>query len=239
MSIYANSAFPVRQDLAAIHEQQLNELGRPGTWGTGAQRLAIAAEARKAGIEAGVLEEPEDGGAASEIELPQVVRTVVRRLALSPKDIDEAFYNDARSGGLSDTEYVEIVGLVSRVTDMDIFARGIGVALRPLPQPQPGEPSRERPEAAIQELAWVPTIPNPPDGGEAADELYGGHSRPYIIRGMSLVPDELRKHVELEEVQYLPIRHILERNYKHHDGLTRSQVEVVAGRVSALNECFF
>ena len=239
MSLYADSEFPVREDLAVIHASQLTELGAPGSWGTGAQRLAIAAEARQAGYDAGILEEPADGGASSEIELPQVVRRVVKRLAVSPKDVDQDFYNDARAGGLSDTEYVEIVGLVSRITDFDVFARGIGVPLRPLPSPEPGEPTRERPEAAIQELAWVATIPNPPDGGEAADELYGGRPKPYIVRAMSLVPDELRRHVELEEVQYLPIRHILERNYKHHDGLTRSQVEVVAGRVSAINECFF
>ncbi len=239
MSLYADSEFPVREDLAEIHASQLSELGAPGTWGTGAQRLAIAAEARHAGYDAGVLEEPEDGGASSEIELPQVVRRVVKRLALSPKDVDQDFYNDARRGGLSDAEYVEIVGLVSRMTDFDVFARGIGVPLRPLPSPEPGEPTRERPDAAILELAWVATIPNPPDGGEAADVLYGGRPKPYIIRGMSLVPEEMRKHVELEEVQYLPLRHILEPNYKHHDGLTRSQVEVVAGRVSAINECFF
>ena len=44
---------------------------------------------------------------------------------------------------------------------------------------------------------------------------------------------------ELEEVQYLPLRHILKPNYQHHEGLTRSQVEIVAGRISAINECFF
>jgi hypothetical protein len=163
----------------------------------------------------------------------------VRRLAVAPKDVDEAFYNEAREGGLSDAEYVEIVGVVSRVTDLDVFARGLGVPLAPLPEPEPGEPSRQRPEAAVQELAWVPTIPNPPEGGALADELYDGHPKPYIVRGMSLVPDELRKHVALEQVQYLPIGKIMIPDYKHHEDLTRSQVEIVAARVSALNECFF
>jgi hypothetical protein len=27
--------------------------------------------------------------------------------------------------------------------------------------------------------------------------------------------------------------------FNHHDGLTRPQAEVVAGRVSALNDCFY
>ncbi len=56
---------------------------------------------------------------------------------------------------------------------------------------------------------------------------------------LSLVPAELRMHLELEEVQYLPLDRILEYDYQHHEGLSRSQVEIVAGRVSALNDCFF
>ena len=239
MSYYADSAYPVRADLAAIHASQIAQLGAPGTWGTGAQRLAIAVESRRASYAAGLLEAPANPGVESVLVLPEVARRVVERLAVSPKDVNLASYEEALKGGLSDTEYVEIVGLVSRVTNFDIFARGIGVSLRPLPAPQPGTPSRERPGVAVTELAWVPTIPNPPDGGELADELYGGHPKPYIIRALSLVPSELRAHLELEQVQYLPLNHVLEYDFQHHDGLTRAQVGVVAGRVSAINECFY
>lgn len=239
MAFYADSAYPVREDLDSVQGAQITQMGAPGTWGSGAQRLAIAAESRQAGIDAGLLEAPADGGAKPTVKLPEVARKVVQKLAVSPKDVLRNTYDEAIEGGLSDTEYVEIVGIVSRMTDMDIYARGIGVPLRPLPEAQPGEPTRERPAAAVQELAFPPTIPNPPEGGAEADELYGGHPKPYIVRGMSLVPAELRMHVGLEEVQYLPLKHILEPQYKHHDGLTRSQVEIVAGRVSALNECFF
>jgi hypothetical protein len=239
MPMFANSEYPIRDDLAGIHEAQFNGLGAPGTWGTGAQRLAIAAEARQAGYDAGVLEAPIEAGHAPEITLPDIARKVVRRLATEPKDVDQASYNEALAGGLSDSEYVEIVGVVSRMVDFDVFARGMGVPLAPLPEPEPGEPSRERPPEAVQELAWVPTIPNPPEGGAIADELYEGAPKPYIVRGMSLVPDELRKHVALEHIQYLPIGKIMIPDYKHHEGLSRSQAEIVAARVSALNECFF
>ena len=100
-------------------------------------------------------------------------------------------------------------------------------------------PTLERPAEAVQELAWVPTIPNPPDGGALAEALYGGHPMPYIIRALSLVPEELRLHLALEMVQYLPLERILEYDYQHHDGLTRAQAEIVAGRISALNDCFY
>lgn len=53
MSLYPDPQYPVRDDLAAIHASQLDQLAEPGSWGTGAQRLAIAAEARRAGYDAG------------------------------------------------------------------------------------------------------------------------------------------------------------------------------------------
>ncbi len=228
MALYADSDYPVRADLDAIHEKQLAQLAEPGTWGSAAQRLAIAAEARQASYDVGLLEEPDNAGAPPELELPEVAKKVVRKLAISPKGFLEDSYIEAKNGGLSDEEYTEIIGIVSRICDIDIFARGIGVPLRPLPAPKPGEPSQQRPNA-IPELAWVPTVPNPPDGP----------AMPYIVRGLSIVPDEMARHVELEQVQYLPLKHILEPEYQHHEGFTRSQVEVVAGRVSAINECFY
>ena len=239
MPLYSDSPYPVRDDLAEVHARQLDQLAEPGAWGTGAQRLAVAIEARQAGYDAGRLEPSADGVESAGAGLPEAARTVVRRLAVDPKDVDEASYEEARRGGLSDEEYVEIVALVARITNLDIFARGIGVDLRPLPAARSGAPSRERPAAAVRELAWVPTVPNPPDGGAAAEELYGGKPKPYIVRALSLVPDELRRHVELEEVQYLPMHRIMVPDYRHHEGFSRAQAEVVAGRVSALNECFF
>ena len=85
----------------------------------------------------------------------------------------------------------------------------------------------------------MPTVPNPPDGGETADDLYGGQPKPYIMRSLSLVPDEFRAHIGLEQIQYTRLDRIIDYAYQHHEGLTRPQTEVVAGRVSALNECFY
>jgi len=238
MSFYDDSKYPVTEDISAIHAHQFGQLGSPGTWGTAALRVAIVNEARQAGYQAGVLEKPENPGAISDVKLSEVARRVVHRLAISPKDMDKAFYDQAIGEGLTDVEYVEILGLIARFTCFDVFARGIGVPLRPLPTPQSGAPSRARPETAFVEKAWVATIPNPPEGGELAKELFGPW-QPYIMRGLSLVPEEFKAHFELEEVQYMPSAHFLEFDYRHHEGLTRPQAEIVAGRISALNECFY
>ena len=239
MTHYADSQYPVRADLDAVHAKQLDQLADPGTWGTGAQCLAVAQEARQACYDAGIQEEPEKPGPQSDAELSTAARVMIQKLAVTPKDYLSDSYEEARSGGLSDEEYVEIVGIVSRATDMDVFARGIGVPLRPLPAAREGQPSRIRPGVAKKEMAWVPTVPNLPEGGEEAAEIYGDGYRPYILRSLSLVPDEMRRHIELEEIQYLPMKNILIKDYQHHEGFTRSQVELIAGRVSALNGCFY
>ena len=239
MTLYADSQYLVRADLDAVHAKQLDQLADPGTWGTGAQRLAVAGEIRRACYSAGIQEEPEGIGPQSDVELPETARTVIRKLAVTPNDYVEDTYEEATSGGLSDEEYVEMVGIVARLTDMDVFARGIGVPLRPFPAARDGEPSRTRPGVAKKEMAWVPTVPNLPEGGEEAAEICGDEYRPYILRSLSLVPDEMRRHLELEEIQYLPMKSILIKDYQHHEGFTRAQVELIAGRVSARNACFY
>ncbi|MFY0612546.1 MAG: hypothetical protein JXQ99_13520 [Hyphomicrobiaceae bacterium] len=236
---YKSAAFDVREDLAEVHRAQLADLGSPGTWGSGAQRLAVASEVRLAGVEAGVMEAPAGGVPAADVTLPETVRAFIGKLAVSPKDVDEAACDAARSEGLSDEEYVEIVGIVSRVVNLDIFARGIGSPLQPLPTARAGQPSGVRPQAAVREHAIVPTVPNAPEGGHDAEVLYGGKWQPYIMRALSLVPGELSDHLELEEVQYMPMSKVLVPDHQHHNGVTRAQAEVVAGRVSAINECFF
>jgi len=239
MSFYSDSQYTLNSELASVHEKQFAQLAEPGVWGTGEQRLAIAQETRLQCYEEGLLEKPNYNDLPQHTGLPKAARNLIKTLATSPKDFLEDSYTAAINGGLSDEEYVEIIGIVSRVTNMDIFARGIGVDLRPLPLPKKGEPSRNRPAEAIKEHAWVPTIPSHPEGGDLAEELFGPGHKAYIIRALSLVPEETRMHKELENIQYLPLKNILIPDYQHHEGLTRAQSEVVAGRVSAFNECFF
>jgi hypothetical protein len=239
VGIYSDSAYPVRSDLEAIHAKQINALGGPGTWGSGPQRLAIVQEARAARCEAGV-QESATPPQVEESDLPEAARRVARQLAVRPQDFDRATYQQALDDGLTDASYTEIVGLVSRITDFDVLARGLGIDMVPLPAAEAGSPSRVRPKEAVQENAWVPTIPNGAAGGDLGKELYGeGHPQPYIIRSLSLVPSELRQHFELEEVQYLPLERFFDFGYAHHENFSRSQVEVIAGRVSAINECFY
>ncbi len=58
MTFYADSKYPVNDELSGAHALQFEKFAQAGTWGTADQRLAVIAEARQAGIEAGLLEAP-------------------------------------------------------------------------------------------------------------------------------------------------------------------------------------
>lgn len=238
MTLYSHSPYPVRSDLETIHARQIAALGAPGTWGDGNQRLAIVREARAARVAASV-QEAEAEIQINEADLPETARRIARELAVNPQIFERKVYEQALAEGLPDASYTEICGLVARVVNFDVLARGLGIDMASLPEAVPGSASGHRPVEAIQEGAWVPTIPNGEAGGITGKELYGGHMQPYIIRSLSLVPDEFRASLELEEVQYLPLWRFMEMNYEHHEGFSRSQVETVAAKVSAINECFY
>jgi len=239
MPLYRDSEYPVRAALADVHMQQIENMVSPGTWYTGPERRAIAIAARRAACEAGLLEPPTGGLDHPETGLKEIVHRVTATVATSVQELGEDLYDETIAAGLSDVEYVEIVGVVSRIVDLDVFARGIGVAPRTLPPSRAGAPQRTRPETAVIEHAWVATVPNGPAGGDIGASLYHGHPMPYIVRALSLVPEELRAHVELEIAHYTRLDKLFDYEYQHHEGLTRPQAELVAGRVSALNDCFY
>ena len=59
-----------------------------------------------------------------------------------------------------------------------------------------------------------------------------------VIRALSLVPDEVRTLCDLSAVHYLPDDRV--RDPEASQGsLTRPQAELIAAKVSALNECFY
>ena len=73
--------------------------------------------------------------------------------------------------------------------------------------------------------------------GPEAD-VYGGLPMvPNIVRALSLVPDEVRALRKSSDAHYLPIGQIPDPTVRR--ALDRMQMELVAARVSALNQCFY
>ncbi len=241
MDIYADSKHPVRAAISAAHEKTLQSFTAPGTWFSGAERAQIIATARRARVEAGLQEATESTG-DNFTEISAAVTSLACQVATDTKDLTADFYEDSLDAGLTDCEYVETVGLVARSLSVDIFSRGIGVEMRALPSVKAGEPSRVRPATATHEKAWADTVPGGSAGGDEAIYIYGtdqAEAAPFIYRSLSLVPDEAKGLVELGAAQYLEIQDFMDLDFSYDPQITRAEVEVVAGRVSAINQCFY
>jgi hypothetical protein len=240
---YADAPVPVRDDLPAAHQRQWQRLAEPGAWWTGAERVAIAAEVRNVANcplcrerKAAPAPPAVDGQHAALGALSDAAVDVIHRVVSEPGRLSSSWFEKTCPAGLSDGQYVELIGVVVTVVSIDSFCRGIGVPLHPLPEPVPGEPSRYRPPAARLEGAWVPMIPVGNATGEESDLWTRGRTG-NVIRALSLVPDEVRGLKDLSEAHYLSPEQMMD--LRRGRTLDREQIELVAGRVSALRECFY
>ncbi len=244
MDDFDYGACHVRTDIQAAHRSLWEHLRAPGTWWTGAQRVVIAAEARQ-GDECGLCGARKSalspaavpGEHRSSGALPENVVDVIHRVRTDPARLSRSWFESVITGGLAVPAYVELIGVVTMITGVDYFARSLGIVPFSLPEPLGGAPSCYLPASAKAGTAWVPMIA-PEDASAAEADLYPPASVvPNIIRALSLVPAEVRMLQTLAAAHYLPIEHIGDPTA--HRALDRTQTELVAARVSALNQCFY
>jgi len=242
---YASASIAIREDLAGAHARAWSRIGRPGTWWDGAGRIAIAAETRHAPLCALCRHRKEalspaaiEGTHDSLGALPEIVVDVVHRVRTDPGRLNERWYHDVTAAGLSEEQYVETVSIVAHVVAIDTMALGLGVDPLVLPQPEPGMPSRYRPDGAKPGGAWVPWL-EPADLSEAEAGLYpAGRPAANIMKAMSLVPEEVRSFFDLVSHQYMPP--LAMRDFsREYRAISHAQVELLAARVSALNQCLY
>jgi hypothetical protein len=243
--LYGSSRAAIRDDLAKAHARAWERIARPGTWWDGAARVAIAAEARRASscrlcrlrreaLTPGAIEGKHDSLGA----LPEIVVEVVHRVRTDPGRLSERWFRGVLAAGLGEEQYVETVSVVAHVVALDTMARGLGFDLLPLPEPEQGRPSQYRPAGVKPGGAWVPWL-EPGDLGEAESSLYpSGRPAANIMKAMSLVPDEVRGFFDLVSQQYMPP--LAMRDFsREYRAISHSQIELLAARVSALNQCLY
>lgn len=232
-------------ELRDAHRALWAHLRTPGSWWTGSQRLALAAESRAAencplcrSRREALSPNTVTGRHLSGERLDDAAVEVAHRLRTDPGRLSRAWYERLRADGLDEGAYVEAVAVVAMTAGADAFARALGVAPFALPEPRAGEPSRYRPATARPHGAWVATVAAADADGSEAD-LYGGAPlAPNIASALSLVPDEARMLARLGAAHYLPIEHVPDPTFRR-GALDRPQMELVAARVSALNQCFY
>ena len=233
--MYENAPVRVRSEVEDVHRRIWLALGKPGTCWMSAERIGIAREARRARALRGLAPRVED---PVEPTLPDAAVDIARQVGGRPESLDEAWYK-ASASALSDAEYVELAAVVVQTVAVDVFCRAIDIPLHAYPLAREGEPSRERPATAVPQEAWVPTLPSGPAGGEAGRSIWGDAPMPNVIRALSLIPADAALVLAQCEALYLEIPQVLDPSYEPKRGLERAQIELIAGRVSAVNECFY
>jgi hypothetical protein len=242
---YDNSPYPIRAGLVAAHQHYWQALARPGTWFTGPQRVAIAAEVRNA-VNCPLCMERKTALSPNSIAgehlcgslLDAIAVDAVHRVITDQSRITQTLVDKNAASGLSEEHYVELVGIAVTVFSIDEFNRALGLPLEPLPEPADGEPSCYRPEQAERGTGFVSMIPASGAVGKEADLWQNGRTG-NVLRALTLVPNAVREWMAVGDEQYLSMKGMTQFSTFADRALNRMQIELVAGRVSSYNECFY
>ncbi len=243
---YRETGIDVRDDLVASQTRAWQFLATPGTWWSGTERVAIAREVRAASRcafcrerRAALSPYAVNGTHAPASDLPPAIIDAVHRVVTDPGRLRRRWAGEVMAAGASDAHLVELVSVACTVMLIDGFARTIGVAPPPLPDPAPGDPSRLRPSEAVDEGYFVATIPyevgQRPELGLYEPDAFV----PNVGRGLSLVPDAVRSAQDLMRAHYMRYDQVVTDYDPPDRPINRSQMELVASRTSAKNKCFY
>lgn len=242
---YESAPWPIRRDIGDAHRAFWVRLAGAGSWWTGAERVAIANESRNA-LDCGFCAERK--GALSPYTLtgvhehsgglPESAIDAVHRIVTDQGRITRRWVEDNAADGLSKAAYVELVGIVVCTFSIDEFHRALGLDLEPLPTPVAGQPDHYRPANLAEDIGFVPTVPRDGATGNESD-LWDGSRGANVIRALTLVPQALRDWREIASAQYLSFKAMANMVKEDDRELDRMQMELVAGRVSSINECFY
>ena len=244
---YSDAPFPIPDRIRDCHLRDWERLRSPGAWWTGAERVAIARQTRAAGDcelcreRAASLSPAAVPGQHDPDELlPAGAVDAIHKLVSDNPRLSKAWYDEVTTAEqMSDARYIELLGVLVHVFAVDEVHRALDLALEPLPEPLPGTPSLRRPAGARQDVSWPPIVL--PEGIDPADaDIYADmRGRPAnVISALSLVPDNVRWLNDQFAAHYLSWPQMGEIDTNHRT-LTRPQLELLATRVSALNECFY
>jgi hypothetical protein len=241
---------PVRADIMNAQSYAWAKIGAAGTLWTGAERVAIAAEARHAltcplcANRRQVLSPSTVGGDHATLdELPASAIEAIHRIRTDSGRIGENWVRGLVSDGLDQERYVELISVVVAVVAIDTFRFAVGLDPLPLPSVRSDQPSRRRPAGAKDNLAWVSTVA-PEDVGPVDPDLY--HTRPGVLRrsganiqrALSLVPDAMMHWWDMFETLYMPGPWMRDFTREYRE-VSHAQMEMLAARVSALNQCTY
>lgn len=225
---YHGIDLPIREKTITSQRMSWEMIAGPGRWWTGAERVEIARIGRAA----------RDFEAASSDILPESAAYAIQKLVVDNANLNRDWYREIISSeGMTEDRYVELVAVVVHTLSIDEFHRALGLELEPLPASVPGEPTRQRPAEAEQRYSWPPIVPK--SGLNPGDEMLYGPMEwgANVISALSLIPENVRWLHDLSEGHYLSFAEM--RMPDPLRAISRPQIELIAARVSSLNECFY
>lgn len=240
------AASPIRADLPEAFRKTWEHIAAPGSGWSSLERVAIAREARRAetcelcqkrkgAISPNAVQGEHDHGEG----LPDAAIEAVHRISTDSGRLGKTFFEQTKAAGISDAQWVEFVGIVSSLKSIDTFYRALGLPVESLPEPSGGEETEYRPDGATMSGGWVPMI-REKHLAEPERMLYEGYPRTGgVLRAMSLVPNEVWNLHSISEPMYLPTHHVMDFRASGNRAIDRMQIELLASRVSHLNECFY
>lgn len=240
----------MRDDLIRSQDLAWRRLAAPGTWLSGAERVAIAAETRHAAT-CPLCAARRD--ALSPLAVPGEHASLG---ALAPADVEAVHRIRTDSGRLGagwfarvsarrpEDRYVELVSIVVVTVAIDTFRAAASLPPWPLPTPLPGDPTRHSPAGASAGPGFTASL-RPDDVGPGDPDLYrtdpslpGGRERrgANIHLALSLVPHAMIHWWDLFEPLYMTGPQMRDFAVEHR-AISHAQLEMLAARVAALNRC--
>jgi hypothetical protein len=210
----------VRTDLASAHARSLEHVRTAGATLSAARRVEIARCAQAASLDP----DPPPPWARP---FGDPHMDVAFRVARHAGTVTESWYRQILDEGMSPLEWVEVVSIVCAIVPPTAFARAVGS-----PVPEIGEPLDDAPvtghvadEIVDATLNWVPVA-------APADQ------RASVVQALSALPDEFDNLWQLAAAQYMSDTQMADPAW-NRGTLSRPQMELVAGRISKIRECFF
>jgi hypothetical protein len=218
----------VRPDLVLAHRRSLDHVVAAGARLDGTRRRELAAVARAAFL---AVEAPPPWARP----FGDTLLDAVHRLTRHAGTLTDSWYRqlvgrepvpDDAIDAIDELDWVEAVGVVCATVPVVAFARAAGLPVPDLPDAVPGRPTGlVADELATAQLNWVPVA-------APADRVAA------VVQALSAAPGEWTNLWQLAAAQYMSDRQMDDPSW-NRGTLSRAQMELVAGRLSAARQCFY
>ena len=137
-----------------------DNLGKPGNWWSGRERIEIAEEIRDSSPPSLSERIVDFSDYSNEVAsgITPFVKAVARKVAYESSSIDKDIF-DQIVAVIGEDQYAEIAAIASQLIPIYHLADTLGYDREQLPDAEPGPPSGERPDGLIGGVGFLPTFP--------------------------------------------------------------------------------